>query len=1069
MLMNICRKLFILFLFLTHLVLSAQDIKEIRENFLNPPDSAKPFTWWHWMNGNISKDGIVKDLEAMKNAGLGGFHLFNVAPKDTAKGKINWGSKEWFDALELAAKKAEELGLDFTYHNSGGFATTASAYLDPKFAMKQLIWTTTRAVGGDSIIKLKDFDFENSESPLIYTINASQPEPHPKKLELMKGFCVEVAVIAFPTPANERSSGQLPARLDNWEVKAGFGKRTAHYTVVFPTEDKLDGKEAIKFSEIIDLTDNLGEGGVLKWTAPLGKDWTILRFAYTLTGMQNHPAPDGSRGLECDKFSKEAVNSLYKKGVKPIIDSVNTGGKVPIRAVLIDSYEAREQNWTTSMISEFFNRRSYEIYKYMPAFTGRIIENNGFTERFLFDVRRTFADMIAENHYAEFAKLCHEDGLKFALEPYGFPSPIDSMQSGRSADILMGEFWARRTAGKSDLSVRLAASIADLKGSRIVGAEAFTGGKAFEDTPESFKKQGDFYFTQGMNRAIFHTFAHQPFADSIKPGMSMWQWGSQIHRNNTWWNQASGWFKYLARAQYLLQQGKRVTDIAMYYGSNTPAIPITQTPDIDEKIRRSNFIPIQLYPEGFPKVPNGHDYHFIDTSFLKEFVAKDGFVVHKPSGYKYSLIVIKDDERIDIDIFNHILRLVKDGANIMMNRPISASGLKDYPSIDGAVQYMADALFAKQLDDHFVYGTGRVFPHSMGIEKALEIIKISKDFSFTDVSGKSSDLVFYIHKVLSNAEFYFITNLGDEKMTGDYTFRTSANKAIEIWDAESAEISYATCIISSTDSSTKIRYSLEAGESKFFVFRKDDAALAQDWYIKGVDKAVENFSDGKNTYLKSYVADTYICTDNAEKTHSVKFDNIPAEIDLSAGWKLSFPKEKGLRQGIDLQTLTSWHTLQAFDEKHFSGTATYEKTFSISEEYLMKNSGVTLDLGAVSDIAEVFVNGKKVSTLWKHPFKVDITKFLKAGENILRVDVTNTFTNRLIGDAELPDDCPERDKAYPDWLFDSSIPRPNTGRKLFCTYNYSMKGKPPLPAGMLGPVRLSPYSIKPVLADSFGE
>ena len=144
-------------------------------------------------------------------------------------------------------------------------------------------------------------------------------------------------------------------------------------------------------------------------------------------------------------------------------------------------------------------------------------------------------------------------------------------------------------------------------------------------------------------------------------------------------------------------------------------------------------------------------------------------------------------------------------------------------------------------------------------------------------------------------------------------------------------------------------------------------------------------------------------------------------------WTLAFPAGWGAPASLKLDKLASWTELPLGEEgRHFSGTATYSATFD-------GKTGVplTLDLGVVETVADVFVNGKKVRTLWTPPYRCAIGEFVKDGANELRVDVTTTWFNRLVYDAGLP----EKDRKT--WTI--------AGPK---------KGTPLKPAGLLGPVSL---------------
>lgn len=1027
------------------------------KRFQNPPEESKAFTWWHWMNDNVSEDGIVKDLEAMKYNGLGGFHLFSAAPLSTARGKVHYLSDEWWDAIELTARTADRLGLDFTFHNCAGFATSAGPWVKPEDAMKQVVWTQTYAKG-KSPIKLERFTVENNKvSPMVYTVNNCQPEPHPKKAEWQNKYYKDIAVIAFPTPKDEQDG--KPHLLKDWDIKANFGNGKAYYENHKRDLDKRVAPYPIAFSEIIDLTKKLSPDGTLDWTPPDARQWTILRFGYTITGMQNHPAPIGGRGLECDKFSREAVRAHFRDGVLPVIERANSGGKKRLDTILIDSYEAHEQNWTAAMPEEFKSRRGYDMVKYLPALTGRIIESSEFTERFLFDFRRTCADLIADYHYGEFRRLCHEHGLKLAVEGYGNTNAMDTLQCSMRGDLPMGEFWAGRTGGGSDLSIKLAQSAAEFMDESIVGVEAFTaarGQDTFEDSPASIKEQGDMFFTQGMNRVIFHTFAHQPFCDDLKPGMSMWLWGSQMHRNNTWWDESKAWLQYLSRVQTVLQEGKLVGDVALFYGEDAPVDTCA-----DNYKARTKYAPKGGYNPAFKTedkwltpIPDGRDYYFVSAEVLSDFDFESGYITHKKSGSKCAILVMRDIEHISPALLERVASIVEKGGCIIMDRPARASGLTDYPASDARVRELASKMWAKVDKDGIAsYGAGKIFPHSFGLENALNKIGFKKDFSGPEGGGI---ILRYTHRRTKDADIYFVTNIGTSKSEGEFTFRVSG-KTPQIWNPMNGSISKNIVWEDSGNGLTKVRTKLEGGESRFFIFTNETSNLPR---IVSLDSALSPIEGAKKFEVSARGKGSFTAKTADGKSLKLEAKKAPPPVlDLSKDWTLSFPVERGVRQNIKLKNLISWDKFDAFDEKHFSGTATYFKEFDIPEDMVQKGIGLELDLGEVAIIAHIWLNGEDIGTLWRPPFKADITKYAKAGKNKLLIRVTNTFTNRLVGDASLPDNCPDRDSKIPDWAYDPTLPRPETERKTFSSFDYIKKGRPTVKSGLLGDVKIKPFLI----------
>ena len=348
--------------------------------------------------------------------------------------------------------------------------------------------------------------------------------------------------------------------------------------------------------------------GILKWNAPPG-DWTILRIGSTLTGRLNRAAPDNGLGLECDKYSRIAIDFHFNKMIEqllPAIQPLAAKGKMGLE---IDSYEAGMQNWTIDFQQEFEKRCGYNLLKFLPAVAGgRVVGNVDITERFLWDFRRVQADLIAENYYGRFQELCHQHGFTAFIEPYD-QGPMEEMQVGSKADVPVCEFWngffsimpvippTRRTP-------KLASSIAHTNSQKVVGAEAFTAepeSARWQEYPFALKAVGDKAFTKGVNRMIIHRFAHQPHP-SVAPGMTMGPYGISFERTNTWWNQGKSWLSYLTRCQSLLQQGQFVADLVYFTGEDANMYTRV-TPD-----------------ELNPVPPEGYDYDLINAETILKSV-----------------------------------------------------------------------------------------------------------------------------------------------------------------------------------------------------------------------------------------------------------------------------------------------------------------------------------------------------------------------------------------------------------------------------------------------------------------
>ena len=202
----------------------------------------------------------------------------------------------------------------------------------------------------------------------------------------------------------------------------------------------------------------------------------------------------------------------------------------------------------------------------MPAMAaGRVVGSVDQSQRFLWDVRKTQAELMDEYYYDHFTELCHQHQMKSFFEPYDNGN-FDEMVAGRSADMPMAEFWQGQA---NQRSVKLVASVMHMNGQPIMGAESFTSQSRWTEYPYSLKALGDFMWTQGLNRFVFHRYAMQPNPTAL-PGMTMGPWGGHFDRTNTWFEQGKAWLQYAARSQFLLQQGLFVGDVLYFAGEDSP-------------------------------------------------------------------------------------------------------------------------------------------------------------------------------------------------------------------------------------------------------------------------------------------------------------------------------------------------------------------------------------------------------------------------------------------------------------------------------------------------------------------
>lgn len=528
----------ILFCFLP-IVLHAENLPQLEQEFMTPPTSAKPYVWWHWMGSNFSKKGITEDLEAMKEEGIGGATIFNIcsAVQESHKPTENnpWAtqtyrSPEYWDAMQWAAVEAERLGLELGLHNTAGYSTTGGPWIEEDRAMKQIIMTKVEVVGG-------------SENRILI------PQPELKPYTGWGG------------------SNRYPTKYKDIAVLA------------YPASE--EGQ--ISMDDVRNLTSHLDNKGVLTYTLPAGK-WVVYRIGYTATMSNPHPLPDEliGKSLEADKMTAANTQFHWNNVLNPFVKHLKSHIGRGFKHMLIDSYEAGTQNWSDNFQQEFIKRKGYDPTPWLIT-ARQVINDEEQTKCFKWDYQDVIADLYYTNGWKIAAEILHSQGINLFQEPYY--GPFNLADATALADIPMGEFW---TSSDGAINAEIPAA-ARAAGRTIVGAEAFTGSptmSAWTEDPAFLKPSTEGAFASGVNRLILHHWVHQPFDNRYQPGMGMGWWGTHFNRNQTWFEPAKAYFTYLSRTQYMLQQGEQVADYLCLEKQMRGLCDIISTRHfIDDKIR----------------------------------------------------------------------------------------------------------------------------------------------------------------------------------------------------------------------------------------------------------------------------------------------------------------------------------------------------------------------------------------------------------------------------------------------------------------------------------------------------
>lgn len=800
------------------------------------------------------------------------------------------------------------------------------------------------------------------------------------------------------------------------------GKPLFHHDVAvlaFP-ESKRQSAEQTKLTiedkdSILDLTEKLNTNGQLNWKVPLGK-WTIIRFVCANTGERLKVPSPASDGLATDHFSKQATRSYVQYLTDRLEQRLGDLRKTPLKQLYLPSYEVRGAIWTPDFVERFQEYRGYNPTPYLPALIGYTIKDKDFIDRFLYDFRKTLGDLLVDAYYRTASEFAQRVGLGIEAEAGGpgppvHQVPVDALKALGAIDEIRGEFWPWRTEREKLWVVKETACAAHIYGHRRVHMEAFTGFRHWQDGPFDLKSSADRAFCEGMNHVVWHTSCHQP-PEAGKPG---WVYGAGTHLtpNLVWWSRAKPFIQYLSRCSFMLQQGHFVGDVCYYYGD-----------------QGFNFVPPKHVD---PSLGFGYDYDVVNAQvILDRMRVRNGQLV-LPDGMHYELLVLPNRDDINLQVLQKIADLVKAGATVVGPKPTRSTGLTGYPDYNRKITKLADSLWGNcngKTVLEYRYGKGR-FIWGRSLRQILLERGVRPDFHYTS-EKKDTDLD-YIHRHTPEADIYFIRNKRMRPESVNAHFRVS-NKVPELCFPDTGRI-VKQLVYEQTINGVRVPLTLGPTDSLFIIFRKSDDRP----HLISVDSGltVTKVADNKVHVTASKNGSCKLKTCDGRTVES-KIDEILPEMRLNGPWKVCFPTGWGAPDSVSLDKLVSWTDHENPGIRYFSGIARYEKDVEIPQRWLRDNSRLYLDLGQIWCIGEVFLNGQSVGIVWKPPYRVDITDAVKTGSNRLEVEIANTWANRLVGDARLPED---------QRLCQTNITGSGTPRKPW-------REVPLRESGLLGPVRL---------------
>lgn len=949
--------------------LFAQSSSSLRGGFTAPPQTAKLRCYWWWLNGNTTEAAITRDLNEMKAKGYGGAILVDANGSDQGgntgvpSGPL-FGSPQWVKLYLFALDTAKKLGLEISLNATSGW-NLGGPGVSPQDAAKVLTFSRQIVEGGGE-----------------RSMRLAMPP-------VTNGFYRQIAVLAYPLRHGAALSGEAAsgrrAILDfdhKTTVKDTGGSMplTARVLRDLPPES---GEEDTHTADVIDVSAHAKDGAELGWNVPSGT-WEVLRIGYTDSGSLVSTSSGAWRGLMMDYMSRTAFDHYWNQVLAPLVIDAKPYIGSSLRYLVEDSWEELGgENWTEGFRDEFRKRRGYDPLPYLPALAGRIVEDRATTNHFLYDLRRTVADLIVENHYDYFAQRAAHYGLGTHPEsggPHG--APIDALENFRDSSFPQTEFWAmsdrHRVTDEERFFVKEASSAAHIYGKPYVAAEGFTSlGLPWSESPGlNLKPTFDQALTEGMNRLFWHEFTSDPEEFGL-PGREYFA-GTHLNPNTTWWKQAAPVLLAMNRAQFLLQQGRSVSDLLYYYGEQVPEFARLKSDD-----------PAHVLP--------GYEYDVVsEDALLHRMIAASGGL-QTPEGLHYRALALPRSGALSLASLIWIEKYVREGGLLIGPRPSGALGIlppaevKQYASIaDRMWSGCSGAATAS-------YGAGRI-DCTLEAHAALQAFGVSPDL---EIEGHAQ--LDFVHRQTAEADIYFVRNKEDVPAQATLSFRVHG-RVPELWQTDTGAVT-AAVVYRENGERTEVPLSFPARGSVFVVFEHAPGP-----------HAVRIERNGSEIFPSILPGDGVFNSEGAGLTatepgayevrysdgSSRKFTVQPSADDasLSPEWALEFPPHWGAPASTRIDRFSSWTESQDPGIRYFSGTAIYKGQLTAPAASLGKGGQLWLDLGQVREVATVIVNGKPVATLWHPPFRVRIDAALHAGNNSIAIEVSNLWANRLIGDSQ---------------------------------------------------------------------
>ncbi len=1048
---------------------------QIEKTFTNIPVEAQMSVYWYWISDNISKEGVIKDLEAMKQVGINRVFIGNIGlpAEEQSYGKVKIFTDEWWDILHTALKKATELNIEVGLFNSPGWSQSGGPWVTPGESMRYLSTTEMSVTGPVSIntklakpdnefqdVKVLAFPCDNSfktlnskitSVPQISNIEHIADDDPQTGVTFQSHNTVTIdfetsapviirslSVTPLPRPINmdiellyKQSDTDSFASLKKFNLNRVNQMPSVAFSPYKPTVIAIPETKAGCFRVVL---SNIRRNSGLAEISLSGEGLEELYIEKSLGRLFQRPLPSWDSYMWKDQPEITDPNAVVDIGdvidITQFMDADGTlkwdvpvGNWKIIRSGMSPTGVVNGPASPEAVGLEVDKMSKQHIASHFDAYMGEIMRRIPPQDRKTWKVVVLDSYEVGGQNWTD--EFINEFKQRYNYNPVPFIPAFNGYVVG-SRDITDRFFWDLRRLIADKISYDYVGGLKE-----VSNKHGFT---TWLENYGHWGFPGEFLQYGGQSDEIGGEFWNEDALGSIEnraASSSGHIYGKRKIYAESFTAGGAAFSRYPAklkqRGDKYFTEGINSTLLHVYihqpYEDKNPGMNASFSTEFNRKntwfydmdmfiqyLKRCNYMLQQgtyvadaayFIGEDTPKMigtcdpplPKGYSFDYINAEVLMtRITVKDGYL-ELPDGLRYKVLVLPKQETMRPELLKKISQLVNDGAVVLGPKPSCSPSYQNYPKADTEVQQLAASLWGEVDGNnikHAQVGKGMI-ASGMEMQELFNLLSVIPDFKTT-----GEDPVLFIHRTRKDGDIYFLSNQSQESITINPEFRINSKKP-ELWNPVTGTVRKLNAFTLS-DGKVSVPLKLAPLESAFIVFRSSSKD-----------------SPGGNI------------TDNYPEKEDKQ--------EIATPWTVTFNSEmRGPQHPVIMDSLYDWTQGTNDSIKFYSGTAIYKNHIQLNN--LSGDKNYYLDLGKLTSIAKVKVNGNYAGGAWTAPWCVDISDYIREGSNTIEIAVVNNWMNRLIGDSKLPEEQ----------------------RQTWCAFNEFNENNELQPSGLMGPV--SVYSVK---------